>query len=94
MVIIRARRARRVVHRYSPPDPPSHPHPGYTPSPPSKSAGLHAAGVPAVNMVVGLISVAQLSLGTLFSGSRTITEVYNLLEIDRINNHSLIPGND
>ena len=45
-------------------------------------------------MVVGLISVAQLTLDGLFSGFRTMTEVYNLVEIGRINDHYLIPGNE
>ena len=46
-----------------------------------------------LNMVVGLRSVAQLSLGARFSRSRGMTEVYNLLRIDRITNHLVIPGN-
>ena len=45
-------------------------------------------------MVVGLILVAQLTLGVHFSGFLSITEVYNLLEIRRIINHFLIPGKD
>ena len=45
-------------------------------------------------MVVGLISVGQLSLDDCFSGSRVMTEVYNLVEIDRIINHSPIPGTE
>ena len=44
-------------------------------------------------MVVGLISVRQLSLDPQISGFQGMTEVYNLLEIDRINNHLYIPGN-
>ena len=47
-----------------------------------------------VNMVVGLKSVHQLSLSVQISGFRIMTEVYNLLEIGRINNHSFIPGTD
>ena len=43
-------------------------------------------------MVVGLISVDQLTLGTEISGFHGMTEVYNLLKIGRINDHSLIPG--
>ena len=46
-----------------------------------------------LNIAVGLISVAQLSLSARFSGSRELTEVYNLIEIGRINNHNDIPGN-
>ena len=43
-------------------------------------------------MAVGLRSVDQLSLVAHFSGSQTITEVYNLVGIGRINNHFTIPG--
>ena len=43
-------------------------------------------------VAVGLISVHQLSLDDRFSGSQGITEVYNLVEVGRINNHSSIPG--
>ena len=43
-------------------------------------------------MVVGLKSVDQVSLYLLFSGFQGITEVYNLMEIGRINNHYDIPG--
>ena len=39
------------------------------------------------NMVVGLISVAQLTLDDQISGFLTMTEVYNLLRIGRIINH-------
>ena len=38
----------------------------------------------------GLKSVAQLSLDAQFSGFQGITEVYNLVRIDRINNHFVI----
>ena len=44
-------------------------------------------------MVVGLRSVDQLSLDARFSESGGMTEVYNLVEIGRIINHCLIPGN-
>ena len=47
-----------------------------------------------VNSVVGLISVRQLSLDAEISGFRTITEVYNLVEIGNPDDHYLIPGND
>ena len=47
---------------------------------------------PRLNIVVGLKSVDQLSLSVQISGSRTITEVYNLVEIGRIINHFSIPG--
>ena len=45
-----------------------------------------------VKEAVGLKSVAQLSLDDRFSGFLGITEVYNLVEISRIINHSFIPG--
>ena len=45
-------------------------------------------------MVVGLISVGQLSLSAEISGFSGMTEVYNLVEIDRSSNHSFIPGNE
>ena len=44
-------------------------------------------------MVVGLISVGQVSLDAEISGSRVMTEVYNLIKIGRINNHSFISQN-
>ena len=46
-----------------------------------------------VKVVVGLISVDQLSLGTGFSGFQGMTEVYNVNKIGRINNHFLISEN-
>ena len=87
-----------VGTRYSPPPGiPSPHHPGYT----LPRHRLHGqAGpwlqehVPDLNMAVGLISVAQLTLDGLFSGFHSMTEVYNLVEIRRNNNHFLIPGND
>ena len=45
-------------------------------------------------MVVGLKSVEQLSLSDRFSGFQGITEVYNLVDIGRINNHFVIPGTE
>ena len=45
-------------------------------------------------MVVGLRSVDQLSLDDQISGSQTMTEVYNLLRIGRINNHYCILGKE
>ena len=45
------------------------------------------------NKAVGLISVDQLSLDARISESGGITEVYNLVEIGRNNNHYVIPGN-
>ena len=74
------------------PSPPRYPHPGYTP-PPYPTARVHlGVRVSGSNMAVGLKSVAQLSLDELFSGFQGITEVYNLLDIGRINNHFVIPG--
>ena len=75
-----------------------HPHyPGYTPPPPH-ARGVHCRGCTGMygglNTVVGLKSVVQLSLYVLFSGSRGITEVYNLIYIGRINNHFVIPGTE
>ena len=81
-------------YRYSPSSTHPGPIPRVHPSPalmvPAAPADVHG---PSLNMVVGLISVDQLSLGPHFSVSGTITEVYNLLEIGRISNHSSIPGN-
>ena len=76
--------------------PPSHPHipyPGYTPPLPTCRYGYTLPGHNGqVNMVVGLISVGQLTLWPVFSVFWTMTEVYNLSKIDRIINHFLIPG--
>ena len=44
-------------------------------------------GAGGVNMVVGLKSVAQVSLADHISDIRGITEVYNLAVAGRINNH-------
>ena len=74
---------------------PSH-HPGYTPALPGACYTVYSA--PAgpsgeSNSAVGLKSVRQLSLYGHFSGFLRMTEVYNLVRIDRINNHFVIPGN-
>ena len=45
-------------------------------------------------MVVGLRSVAQLTLGTHFSGFLGITELYNLSKLGNPNDHYVIPGNE
>ena len=72
--------------RYSTlPYPPSSPPPRV--HPPSRTPGQQvrygsAVRYGGVNEVVGLRSVAQLSLYVLFSGLRTMTEVYNLFRID------------
>ena len=47
-----------------------------------------------VNMVVGLKSVQQLSLGARFSGFQGMTEVYNLAVAGIPNDHNTIPGFD
>ena len=47
-----------------------------------------------VNHAVGLKSVEQLTLSVRFSGSRGITELYNLALAGRIINHFLITGTD
>ena len=82
-------------YRYS--TPPSHPPiplPRVHPLPgPGMLPALHG-WYGGVNMVVGLILVAQLTLGAHFSGFWTITEVHNLLYVGIINNHKYIPGND
>ena len=80
-----------VVPRYSPPRTHPHPTPRVHPSPALLVAmsGYTAARAlyGRVNMVVGLISVGQLSLDVHFSGFQGITVVYNLVRIGRINNH-------
>ena len=45
-------------------------------------------------MAVGLKSVVQLTLSVQISGFGTMTEVYNLVRIGRINNHFFIAGNE
>ena len=71
-------------------------YPGYTPPPTTAADVIHAPTAVlygGVNSAVGLRSVGQLSLSARFSGSKGMTEVYNLVEIDRITNHLGIPGN-
>ena len=85
-----------VVPRYSPPGHPSPPTTPGTPLPPAdvqtRMSAVPHGQYPESNMVVGLISVGQLTWRSLFSGFWTITEVYNLTKIGRISNHSSIPG--
>ena len=75
------------MYRYSPPaHPPSLHHPGYTS--PYPAAGLYTADMAAavysqLNIAVGLKSVAQLSLSARISGFQGMTEVYNLVGIDK-----------
>ena len=76
-------------------DPPSSHTPGTPlPSPPRsrRRSAVSAAVYSGLNMVVGLNPVGQLSLSAHFSDIQGITEVYNLSEIGRINNHSSFPG--
>ena len=84
--------------RYStPPDPlRSHPPRVHLPPDTASSVLLACSAVRAArsNSVVGLISVAQLTSSPLFSGFLGITEVYNLVYVGRINNHSVITGNE
>ena len=75
------------------PDPP-HPHyPGYTlPPTPPRHPCPHRP-YPRLKDAVGLRSVAQLTLSAQISGSRGMTEVYNLSIAGITNNHLSIPGN-
>ena len=76
--------------------PATHPlpyHPGYT-SPHGYSHDRACGASARPKVVVGLISVDQLSLCLRISGFQGITEGYNLPKIGRINNHSLIPGTE
>ena len=69
-------------------------HPGYTSDSTARPVSGYTGSADRRNMVVGLISVDQLSLDAQISGSLTITEGYNLAGIGRINNHFVIPGNE
>ena len=64
------------------------------PSPAPVSPWLMRAESGGLKVVVGLRSVAQLTLSRQISGFQGMTEVYNLENIGRINNHSVIPGNE
>ena len=68
-------------YRYSPPTHPPYPLPGYTPPAPGVALAVADPSYLEYNMVVGLISVEQLSLSPGFSDLRLMTEVYNLVEI-------------
>ena len=76
------------------PTPPSHTHPGYTSPLPRTHADTLPGYTRQSNMAVGLKSVVQLTLGDHISDIGTITEVYNLSNIGRINNHFFIRGNE
>ena len=69
-------------------------YPGYTPPPLHRYMAPSRTRHGVAKLVVGLRSVAQLTLVVHFSGFRGITEVYNLLTAGIINNHYLIPGNN
>ena len=76
--------------RYSPPWPtpvyPPRVHPCPTEHARTRYTEVSGSGTES-NLAVGLISVGQLSLDTHISGFGTMTEVYNLVRIGRINNH-------
>ena len=79
------------------PTPPRTHYPGYTPALPAcrfRTVLLPHSHARGVKLVVGLKSVAQLSLSIQISGSRGMTEVYNVEITGRINNHLYIVGND
>ena len=76
------------------PGPPMLHHPGYTPPHHCRYGYTLPGHVSQVNSAVGLRSVGQLTLGAQISGFRGMTEVYNLVEIGRINNHFVISQNE
>ena len=79
--------------RYSPPrHHPAIPHPGYTPLPHLAVYRAPHRPYTEVKEAVGLRSVAQLSLYDHFSGSRGMTEGYNLRIAGNPNDHKSIPG--
>ena len=63
------------------------------PSPTGYSHDRACGAAARVEEVVGLRSVAQLTLGVHFSGFRGITEGYNLDIAENPNDHNCIPGN-
>ena len=74
--------------RYStPPGHPSSHHPGYTSSTPLLMHAVTQRSAARSKWVVGLRSVAQLTLSAHISGFGTITEVYNLLVAGITNDH-------
>ena len=63
------------------------------PSPlPRTASAVPGTALEQVKDAVGLRSVDQLSLYDHFSETQGMTEVYNLVRIQEINNHSFIPG--
>ena len=65
----------------TPPRPTLVPYPGYTPPLPMHCRHAPSSRTDAKYIAVGLISVAQLTLGPVFLHLRVMTEVYNLVEI-------------
>ena len=84
---------RRVVPGIAPSRPTLIPTTPGTPSPASSTATRVHGDSRGLEDAVGLKSVAQLSLGTHFSGFKGMTEVYNLVELEDPNDHNVIPGN-
>ena len=83
-----------VVPGIAPPGPPHIPYPGYTPPATDVIHAPTAAAADSEKQVVGLKSVAQLSLCAHISVFEGITEVYNLRIAGKSNNHLVIPGNE
>ena len=89
-------------YRYSPPGyppgiptrPPTTPYPGYTSPRHARVLVHHPVRAVVYEEAVGLKSVAQLTLDAVISGFQGMTEVYNLVNVGRINNHYDISGND
>ena len=75
---------------------PAHPHPTLPrvhPSPYPYRCTDVGVRTEQPEVVVGLKSVAQLTLDSQISGFQGITEVYNLRIADNPNDHFFIPGN-
>ena len=94
MVLVGYRYSPPDPTRYTPPGPPSSHPPGYTTPGTPPSWAYCSAGAARLNSAVGLISVRQVSLSAQISDIRGMTESYNLVRIDRITNHFVIPGNN
>ena len=75
------------------PDHPSSPPPRVHPPHRHPTLATRRAAAAGLNSAVGLRSVAQLTLVGHFSGSRGMTEVYNLVVAGNANDHNVIPGN-
>ena len=94
MVNLRVREGTGIALPVHPSRYPPSPHPGYTPTVPGMATGACSGSAARPKEVVGLISVAQLTLRALFSGFRVMTEVYNLVVAGNPDDHFLIPGNE